>query len=241
MVTFPPSPSPKLLRTRRAPPPPAPGRLLRTRSPGQGQALRARVAAATSIPVSSGCGGWTQTGSEEGTGSPGITWAAARASAGRAQPGSRRRDAGRAVGAGWLPRCPRPATQPAPPPPQIKRPTPGPRRPRPPSPLRSVTRAALAGSGFHWWPRRPPGSARRPRPPRPFPGARGRGAGAPGWPRALRGALAPAARSPSRPQRAVVGQQRDRDNFLQVQNGALPASEGLRSGVPPLETHRSRF
>lgn len=149
-------------------------------------------------------------------------------------------DAGGAVGAGRLSRSPRPATQPAPPQTKIRRPAPGPLRPQPLSPLRSVTRTARAGSGFHWWPEAA-GPAHRPRPPRPFPGARGRGARDPGRPR-----------RPTRhaerwrlcfsflPRRPAVWQQRDRDNFLQVQSGALPGSEGLMRAAPLPETPRSR-
>lgn len=61
-----------------------------------------------------------------------------------------------------------------------------PLRPRPRGPLRSVTRTTRAGSGFHWWARRPPGSAHRhggPAPPR------ARGYEPPAGPEAVRGKL----------------------------------------------------
>lgn len=157
-------------------PPPAPP------SPGRGQAQRAGAAAATSTRFLSGGGGRTRTGSARGIGSTGITWGgspAAGTSAGRAQPGSRHSEAGRRVGSGERSTFPKADDAASPAAHEDKALDSGPLRPRPRDPLRSVTRAARAGSGFHWWPWRPPGSAHCPRPPRPFPGPRGRGARAP--------------------------------------------------------------
>lgn len=93
-----------------------------------------------------------------GSGSMSITWGqspTAETSSRMAKSGSPHGAAGRKVGVRELSRCPKPAAQPAPPRAKIKRPTPWPLRPQPRSPLRSVTRTASAGSGFHWLPRRP--------------------------------------------------------------------------------------
>lgn len=150
-------------------------------------------------------------------------------------------DAGGAVGAGRLSRSPRPATQPAPPQTKIRRPARGPSAPSlsaryAASRARPAPAPDFIGGPGGRSPRPPPAAAP------PLPGrARGRGARAPGRPRrptghAERWRLC----FPFLPRRPAVWQQRDRDNFLQVQSGALPGSEGLMRAAPLPEPPRSR-
>lgn len=212
MVTFPPSPSPKLPGTRRAPSSPGSGPPPPSPSPGQGQTHQAGVATATSLPsspaeaggprreVRRGSGAWVLPGARAQQRGPRQGTSARHSREGVAvRPAGRSAPEGSPSAQGWQTK--------------IKRWTPGPLRPRPRDPLRSVTRTARAGSGFHWWPWRPPGPAHRPRPRRPFPGALVRCAGAPTWPRGRTRdashqpiATPPtAARFPFLPQRSIVG------------------------------------
>lgn len=176
----------------------------------------------------------------------GITWGpspAAGTSAGRAQPGRRRREAGRRVSSRRLRRGPRPADADK---------APGSRAPPPPASRPATQRHAHGPRPLRLSLVAPEATRLRPPPAAtpPLPGALGRGTGAPTW---LRG------RTRDAPHQQVVtpvaaacflstaapavrrGQRGDRDNFPQVRNGAVRGSTGLASLMPFLETCKSRF
>lgn len=233
MVTFPPSPSPKLPRTRRASSSPrlraassVPQPRTRPDPPGRSRnrhLLSPSSPAAAGGPrreVRRGSGAWVLPGARARQRGP--------RQGGHSRAGVAVRPAGGSAPEGSAGAQGRQT--------QIKRRAPGPLRPQPQGPLRSVTRTARARSGFHWWPRRPPGSAHRPRPPRPFPGALGRGTGAPTW---LRGrtrdaphqrVVTPVAAAcfPLLPQRSIVGREGTGTTFRKSETALCGAARGWR-------------
>lgn len=178
----------------------------------------------------------------------GITWGSSPAAGtsagdlGKAQPGRRRREAGRKVSSQRLPKRPRLTDEDkaldsrAPPPPASRPATQrhahGPRRLR----LSLVAPEATR-------PRPPPAAAP------PLPGRAGALCGSPHLAaRPDEGRFAPADRDTTDSSSLSIsapavhcGQKRDRDNFPQVRNGALRGGTGPASLMPFLETCKSRF
>lgn len=225
--------------------PAAPGRLLRPPAQHKARLARPESQPPPLIPFLSGCGGWTQTGSEEGIGGMGITWGpspAAGTSAGRAQPGRRRREAGRRVSSRRLRRGPRPADADK---------APGSRAPPPPASRPATQRHAHGPRPLRLSLVAPEATRLRPPPAAtpPLPGRAGTRYGSPHLAaRPDEGRAAPAGRDTCRGSLLSTaapavhrGQRGDRDNFPQVRNGAVRGSTGLASLMPFLETCKSRF
>lgn len=159
MVTFPPLHHPNSPGLAERPPPPPP-------IPGPGQARGAGVAATASTRfLSAGAGG---PGREVkiGSGARASPGAEAR-QRGRRQGRQNRRPSERGRQESQLRaalRVSKAGDAASPAADEDKAPDPRPLRPQPRVPLRSVTRTARAGSGFHWWPglprlRPPPAAA----------------------------------------------------------------------------------
>lgn len=212
--------------------PAAPGRLLRPPAQDKARPARPESQPPPLIPFLSGCGGWTQTGSEEGIGGMGITWGpspAAGTSAGRAQPGRRRREAGRRVNSRRLRRGPRPADADK---------APGSRAPPPPASRPATQRHAHGPRPLRLSLVAPEATRLRPPPAAtpPLPGALGRGTGAPTW---LRGrtrdaphqrVVTPVAAAcfPLLPQRSIVGREGTGTTFRKSETALCGAARGWR-------------
>lgn len=243
MVTFPPSPSPKLPRTRRASPPPAPGRLLRPPAPGEARPSGPGLQPPPPPPSSPAQAGGPRREVRRGSGAWALPGAGARLRGPRQTGHSREAVTARLAGGSAprsSPRPPRPATRPAQPQTKIKRPTPGPSAPSlaaryaasraRPAPAQDF----IGGPGDH---QAPPTAHGRPAPSR----VSGYAVREPPAGGARRGPLRAGGSSHRPLQRAL--QKWDRDNFLQARKGTLawlhgPGDSGASSKdsqKPPLK------